>query len=140
MYHLPVNFTFKKQERLKRRKLIQQLFQIGHSKAFFPIRIIWLFVPFESPYPAQAAFSVPKKKINKAAHRNRIKRQMRDIYRLQKHLLYPHLEKHELKVVMMFLYLSNEFLSHQEIKEKMEKTLDHLSQIAVPYHVNKNSS
>lgn len=55
-------------------------------------RVIFLVRPLPSSptgsSPVQIGFSVPKKKIKAATDRNRIKRVLREAWRLQKHALY----------------------------------------------------
>lgn len=76
---------FPKQERLNSRKRIGFLVAQGHSLYAYPFRILWCLS--DSPYGAfhlEAAFSVPKRKHKKATGRNRIKRKMKEAFRLNK--------------------------------------------------------
>lgn len=82
-------FTLPATERLKLRKSIETLFRNGKAFSVFPIRIIYQ-LPKESntrKSAVQAGFSVSKKKFPNAVHRNRIKRLLREAWRLQKHEL-----------------------------------------------------
>ncbi len=83
------DFTFKRAERLKSRKVIEQLFKQGQSFAQYPLRIVWVeMAEPRSEFPAQFALSVSKKKFKRAVDRNRIRRLVREAYRLNKHVLY----------------------------------------------------
>jgi ribonuclease P protein component len=62
-------------------------------------------------------FVVPKKKHKRANKRNDIKRRMREVYRLHKHLMYEQLNGR--KTDLMFICLSNEELSYDDIKKSM---------------------
>jgi|SRR6056297_640652 len=76
---------FPKQERLNSRKRIAYLVNQGHTLYAYPFRIRWCMG--DSPDAAlhlEAAFSVPKRKHKKATRRNRIKRKMREAFRLNK--------------------------------------------------------
>jgi len=81
--------TFGKDERLKREQNIETLFRSGKAFSVFPLRLIWQVVPRgEDKFPARTGFSAPKKKFRKAVSRNRLKRLMREAWRLQKAALY----------------------------------------------------
>ncbi len=125
------SFTFEKSERLKSRKIIERMFnREGQSFARYPLRIIWIETALETPYPAQFALSVPKKKFPKAVDRNRIRRQIRESYRLHKHLLYNALELHQKQYALMVLYTGKEAVSYTEIEAKMKQIILKLVNIA----------
>ncbi|MEM7173672.1 MAG: ribonuclease P protein component [Bacteroidota bacterium] len=75
---------FKKKERIRQKKLIQQLFTEG--KAFRLSLLRCYYLPYEG-ITHQVLFSVPKKIIKKAVVRNALKRRMREAYRLSKHMI-----------------------------------------------------
>ncbi len=111
-----MRLTLKKQERLKSKKLLTQLFEGGNSLTQFPLRLIYLKVEHASNYPVQVAFSVPKRKFKRAVDRNRIKRLMRESYRQHKHILYHNLED---KYILMCIYIDEKEHKYVDIKEKM---------------------
>ncbi len=117
-------FTFKRAERLKSRKLIEQTFAEGKSKIAYPIRAVWLLRDAEQQ--TQAAFAVPKRRIKKAVDRNRIKRIIREAYRLNKHLLYEQLDNKEQSAAIIFHYVANEELPHDKIEASIRKLLKHI--------------
>ena len=65
--------TFKKQEKLKKSKLIEQLFTQGKSLTVFPIKLIYLEIDHDSPYKIQAGVTVSKRNFKNAVDRNKIK-------------------------------------------------------------------
>ena len=75
-------FNFKKPERLSREKLIQELFHKGSSFYLFPFKVI--FLP-DKGTANQVMVSVPKSIFKRAVDRNKIKRRIREGYRLNKH-------------------------------------------------------
>lgn len=121
-------FTFKKEERLKSKKLLSQLFSKGASFSAFPLRVVWTpnLAP-QSKAPAQMALSVPKKKFNKAAHRNLLRRRIREAYRLNKHLLYKDIADCQHQYGFMFIYVAKEALPFEKIETAMVKALQRLA-------------
>lgn len=113
-------YTFRKAERLKQRKLIAQVFAEGKTRASYPLRVLWLEHPNSglSAQPVQVAFTVPKRNFRKAWQRNRIKRRMREAYRLQKNRLYEHLPEGR-RLALVLIYTGREELPY----ERMEKAL-----------------
>jgi ribonuclease P protein component len=119
-----MDFTLKKIERLCSKKAIDDLFANGKSKTQFPFKLIYKTSEFESPYPARAMFVVPKKKHKRANKRNDIKRRMREVYRLNKHILYQSLQNQ--KIDLMFICLSNEELEYTVIEKSMLQLMETL--------------
>lgn len=116
-----MKFTLGKQERLKSRKLIERLYKEGNSVKAFPLRMMYLQTEHRSDFPAQAGFSVPKRNFKKAVSRNRIKRLLRETYRLQKVIVYDNLDK---PYIFMISYIGNDEKSYQDIHSKMNKLLN----------------
>lgn len=114
-------FTFKKKERLKSRKVIGRLFQDGKSFGVYPLRLV--FLKMEEPKsdaPVQFTVSVGKKNFKSAVARNRIKRKVREAWRLNKHWLYKKLEKMEGQFAFMVIYTGKEDLPYEEIEKAMK--------------------
>jgi ribonuclease P protein component len=112
--------TLGKEERLKSKKLIESLYQKGSSVKVFPLRMIFLQTAHTSNFPAQVGISVAKRNFKLAVDRNRIKRLMRESYRLQKGIVYNHLEN---PYVFMISYIGKAEVPYQELFLKMEKLL-----------------
>ena len=112
--------TLGKKERLKSRKLIEKLYLEGSTVKAFPLRMVYLQSNHTSDFPAQVGVSVAKRNFKLAVHRNRIKRRMRESYRLQKQIVYNELEQ---PYVFMISYLSKEECTYEEVFLKMEKLL-----------------
>ncbi len=116
-----MKFTLGKQERLKSRKLIEKLYKEGKSVKAFPLRMVYLQTEHTSDFPAQVGVSVAKRNFKKAPHRNRLKRVMRETYRLQKEIVYNNLDK---PYVFMISYIGKEEKSYEELFSKMNKLLN----------------
>lgn len=110
-------FSFSREERLKSQKAIDELFSgTNPSYTSFPLKVILRKVE-DSP-TTQILVSVSKRHFKRAVMRNRIKRQIRECYRLEKHLL-PDSEHYHLA----FLWLCNKELPTAEIRQRMVKLL-----------------
>ena len=72
-------------------------------------------------------FVVPKKKHKRANKRNDIKRRMREVYRLNKHILYQSLQNQ--KIDLMFICLSNEELEYPIIEKSMLQLMETLGRV-----------
>ncbi|MFK5981538.1 MAG: ribonuclease P protein component [Flavobacteriaceae bacterium] len=116
-----MNFSFPKSEKLKSRKTIELLFSEGKTITKFPIKVF--FLPIENANYTQAGFAVPKRNFKNAVDRNRIKRQLREAYRLQKHLLK---NENGLKFAIFFLYIGKEKLPYSKIETAMKSLIKKL--------------
>jgi ribonuclease P protein component len=115
-----MKFTLGKEERLKSRKLIEKLYTEGNSVKAFPLRMLFIQTEHTSSFPAQVGVTVPKRNFKRAVDRNRIKRLMRESYRLQKEIVYNNLEKPH---VFMISYLGRDEWKYEDLYPKMEKLL-----------------
>ncbi|MFL5748470.1 MAG: ribonuclease P protein component [Niastella sp.] len=120
-------FTLKKAERLKRRKIIEQLFSEGRAVTAFPIRVQYKMVD-QLTVPLQAGFSVSSRNFKRAVDRNRIKRLMREAYRLQKLPLEQALQTKEQQLALFLIYTGKELPVYALVKEKVEVVLKKLLQ------------
>ena len=123
-----VSNTFRKEEKLCSQKLMGELFLSGNSLLCYPLRIVWKkFEVLPSEYPAQVGFSVPKRLFRRAVDRNRLKRLLRESYRLQKHLLYDVLNQSGTRIALMFVYIATEELPYSKVEPAVSKALQKIS-------------
>jgi len=122
-------YSLGKTERLKSRKAIEQLFREGRSFSTFPFRILWMSNP-SLPAVLQAGFAVSSKHFKKAVDRNRIKRLMREAYRLQKNVLAANLEQRQKRMAVFFIYMGNELPEYQTLQERTAAVLKRLIKIS----------
>ena len=121
-------FTFKKNERLCSRTTIQELFTKGKSFVKYPFRISYM--PIESDEqlpPVQLLISVSKKRFKRANKRNRVKRLVREAYRLNKIELHSQLKELNQQVAVAFIYLPDELLDYNSVEKGVRKALKKLS-------------
>lgn len=117
--------TLSKSERLNSKIAIEKLFS-GGSKSFslFPLRVVFMLTEKkEGAAEASLLISVPKKRFKRAVKRNRVKRQIREAYRKNKHLLLNLLEEKEQNLMIAVIYLSDELISSAEVEEKLNSLL-----------------
>jgi ribonuclease P protein component len=119
-------FTFSKGERLCSKKTISQLFEREGTLRVseYPLALVWKTAEHNSDFPAQVVFSISRKYTRKSVSRNRIRRQMRELYRLKKHLIYNALEEKKLKVAIMISYTGPEKMEFAELAIKFERLIE----------------
>ena len=121
--------AFHKEERLKSNLAIRDLFQNGKSVSVYPLKVYWEISGDElQKYPVRVAISVPKRKFHRAVDRNHMKRRIREAYRKTKKDLYGFLNNSDLKIVMVILYLSDEFFTYGQIESCIDNILAKLSE------------
>lgn len=121
---MPQTFTFLRSERLKSTKVIAALFTDGQSFVAYPLRVVWMISTAGEPGKATMAVSVSKRLFKTAVQRNRLKRQIREAYRLHKHLLYQTIEAQaQPHISLMITYIAKEPLPYQEIENGMQKMI-----------------
>ena len=119
--------TLKKDERLRKKQIIDDLFSSGKTFHIYPFTVVWKNTEQNLKFPAQILFSVPKKKFRKAVDRNKIKRFLREAYRKNKEEhLYKPLNNLENKCVFAIVYTANEILPYIEIEQKIISVLKRL--------------
>lgn len=122
----PVDRHFRKQERLCGEIRTEKLFASGKGFIVYPLRIVYLVTDKEENAPVRVLFSVPKKKIRLAVNRNRIKRLLRENYRINKHVIVAEMEKKDASLHLGIVYLSNELTDYGCIGEKMVAAIQRL--------------
>jgi len=122
-------YTFKKEERLCNKKLIDELFHNGSSFLCYPYRVSWLAVDETAEFAVQVLIAVPKKRYKRAVDRNLVKRRIREAYRLSKQqYLYDILTAGNKKIVFSVGYIGKEIEPYPVMEKKMLKLLKQLSE------------
>ena len=117
-----------KSERLNKKKIIEKVFA-GGSRSFsiFPLRIVWLPVE-ELDSQASILVSVSKRRFKRAVKRNRVKRQIREAYRLNKQPLLDTLSTVNCRLAIAFIYLADELIDSSVIESKIKIALARISE------------
>lgn len=114
--------SLSKAERLSWKRYIDLLFEKGKSFVAFPLRVI--FLPVEkAEAPVSILVSIPKKRIRRAHLRNRIKRQVRETYRVGKHELAEKMAEGDKSMLVAFLYIDNTVHPFPDMEKAMAKAL-----------------
>ena len=110
-------FTFHKEERLSKKKLIEELFEKGSSFYVFPFKVYFMPNPDQTTAFHQIVVSVSKRNFKRAADRNLIKRRIREGYRLNKAMLPA-----QNKFLIAYIYSVKEILPSVQIHDRLVKT------------------
>jgi ribonuclease P protein component len=115
-------FTFRKEERLNKELWIKELFDKGSSFHLYPFRILQLAHPDVNWPCSQILISVPNRNFKKAVDRNKLKRRIREAYRLNKSLV-----SGEQKWLIAYIYTAKELTDSRLIHEKLQQSLTRIS-------------
>ena len=128
-------FTYQKADKLKSRKQTQHLFSTGKAINVFPIRLIYTIEPIPTTADnltlnsiLQAGVGAPSRIFRKAVQRNRVKRLLREAYRLEKpnFIIQAALNNTAInpkRVNLFFLYTDALVLTKVEIQVKIKEIL-----------------
>lgn len=72
--------------------------------------------------------SVPKKRFHHAVDRNRVKRQIREAYRKNKHQLAEQVAQSAKGLLVAFLYVSDKMESTEYIEKRVARLLDKMGE------------
>jgi ribonuclease P protein component len=122
-------FRFGKEERLSKKKIIEELFAKGSSRQAFPLKIIFIRHPDNGQTLHQVLITVPVKNFKKAVDRNTLKRRIREGYRLNKALLPA-----SPTLCIAYIYIAKEILPSATIHKSICASMKGLSD----YYEKKN--
>ena len=130
---MPKIFTYQKKDKLKSRKQTQNLFSFGKSMTNAPLRLIYTLENItdankDNPAPLiiQAGVGAPTKQFKKAVQRNRVKRLLREAYRLALPAFKAQLPLQGMRLNIFILYMDVNVLPQVEINAKMNLLLNQL--------------
>ncbi|MBP1617806.1 MAG: rnpA [Bacteroidetes bacterium] len=123
----PVGFpnnSFPKAMRITRKSQLDLLFSSGKSFIAYPLRVIFIEREKMPGQELSVLISVSKRKFKRAVKRNRIKRLIRENFRLQRHELESTMQYLPFSLDVAFLFLKSELSDYSEISKAMAKALD----------------
>ena len=115
------NFT--KAERISLQREIDLLFREGAAFTVYPLRVIYTEKEFSPNAPASILISVPKKRFKRAVKRNRLKRLIRETYRLNKNTLGEALHLSGKGLLIAFVYIDNAVCDFATLDASMKKIM-----------------
>jgi ribonuclease P protein component len=118
-------FTLAREERLSSLRDIEALFKEGKSLTKYPVRLVWRVAAAPGTYPVSIVFSVSKKKFPRAVDRNRIKRLLRENYRLLKPDFYERIPN-GMHFHVGLIYTGREIPDHAAIQRSLAIALEKL--------------
>lgn len=125
-------YTLGKQERLKSRKQIEHLFKEGKSFSVPPLRVYYTACPLPiANCSLQFGVAVGTRHFKKAVDRNRVKRLIREAWRLQKNDLKQQLDTANQQLHVFFIFTGKEVPDYKLIAEKTTIALQKLEQLSV---------
>ena len=124
-------FKLSKRERICGRTLLEKLFTGGKSKSFsvFPLRVVYLLTDqpdgdLQHEAPVKMMVSVSKRHFKRAVKRNRVKRQVREAYRLNKEIVVSSMADFPNRQLLLgFIWMSDELHDTDTVERSMQVLL-----------------
>lgn len=128
-------FSYQSKEKLKSRKLMDQLFTVGKSVSLFPIKAMFNETAVDLDFPVKVGVGVSSRNFKKAVDRNRIKRLLREAYRLNKQPLLDFATVNNKKIIIFFLFIDKVLPDFETLQNKIPLLIDKLIK-----QLNENSA
>lgn len=121
------SFTFPKAEHLCGEIRIGKLFAGGKAFIVYPMRVVYATTEHKDKIPVKVLIGVPKKRFKRAVMRNRLKRLMREAYRLNKIILIEKCKEKNIHLDIAFNYVSNDEIDFASLQSKMQIALQRIA-------------
>jgi ribonuclease P protein component len=111
-------YSFSKQERIYHRNDFQRLISEGKSFYVYPFKCVYLWKE-ANIFSGRIAISVSKKRFKRAVDRNKIKRLIRESYRLEKQALYREYADSKQSIDILIVYIGAEIFPFKVFNEQI---------------------
>jgi ribonuclease P protein component len=116
-----MEYKLPKSEKLHSFGAIRRLFSEGRGGFVYPFRYV-VYTEHAEEMSAEVLFSTPKKFLKRANKRNKVRRRMREAYRLNKALLLSSNEPRMMQIAL--IYSSKEVIDYNTIENATKKILE----------------
>jgi ribonuclease P protein component len=132
-----MSFSYPNKEKLKSQKRIEQLFSEGKSISAYPLRMVYLKSDFNGNTTFKTGVTVSKRNFKKAVDRNRIKRLLREAYRLNKGMYFNNISS---CYTLMISYIGKKGTDSESIDKKMKQLLETFSKKISAIQIGTNET
>jgi len=122
-------YSFPKSERLCSKKAIEELLELNSTLFVHPLKCYFQFSPIQNGDNSnQILFTIPKRNFKKAVDRNKIKRRLKEAFRLNKfELLNDSTLQKSRKVRILIVYIGKEIESFSLLQSSLVGLLEKIS-------------
>lgn len=125
------SLTLSQAERIAGKKQVDTLFGgHNHSLSAFPVRLVYVEQALcDGEAQVKILVSVPKRYFKRAVKRNRVKRQLREAYRLNKHILLERLSSvPDRQMLLAFIWIDNRLYDSATVNQRVTGLLERLAE------------
>jgi ribonuclease P protein component len=119
-----IQATFTKAERLCGRLRMKEVVSKGRVVHEGPIKLVGRIMELPGDAPAQVAFAIPRRYMRKAVERNRMRRLMRESWRLDREPVLRSLREQGRQCAWLFIYQGRTPLTFSLTRTKISRSLD----------------
>ena len=119
-----MNYRLGKNYKLCSKAIIESLFKTGITIKHHPFIATFKEINLSPPHPLKVTFSAPKRIFKKAHQRNKIKRKIKEAFRLNKGIIEQYLKENNKQIALFLVYSAHEEVNHIFLEEKTKKLFD----------------
>ena len=115
-------YSLPKYQRIKEKKVFEELAKSNNKVLVYPLLIKWLPTTDKSVVNFKVGFAVSKKRIRKAVERNKIRRRLREAFRLKKPMLIKNIGGR--KFYILIIYMGGRLYSFNHLSSALDKAIE----------------